>query len=177
MVAPGQCCAAAASTTICGATASACYTALYEDYKFEVIVQKDGHYPQDHDYPPVPREAVLGRLLASVLRAHAGGRPVDGHRASGHRQVHRGCRRLGDRRSSSTTNSRPAKLTWRRRLRRGRWGSTWSVTGRPSPGAHGPAAAASANLSVTSELCRGCLLADVPAVVGSLDIVLGEIDR
>ncbi len=33
------------------------------------------------------------------------------------------------------------------------------------------------NLSVTSELCRGCLLADVPAVVGSLDIVLGEIDR
>jgi NADH-quinone oxidoreductase subunit D len=33
------------------------------------------------------------------------------------------------------------------------------------------------NLSVTAELCRGCLIADVPAVVGSLDIVLGEIDR
>ena len=33
------------------------------------------------------------------------------------------------------------------------------------------------NLSVTSELCRGCLLADVPAVAGSLDLVLGEIDR
>ncbi len=33
------------------------------------------------------------------------------------------------------------------------------------------------NLSVVSELCRGCLLADVPAIVGSLDIVLGEIDR
>ena len=33
------------------------------------------------------------------------------------------------------------------------------------------------NLSVTSELCRGCLLADIPAIVGSLDIVLGEIDR
>ncbi len=33
------------------------------------------------------------------------------------------------------------------------------------------------NLSVTSELCRGCLIADVPAVIGSLDIVLGEIDR
>jgi len=26
-------------------------------------------------------------------------------------------------------------------------------------------------------LCRGCLIADVPAVIGSLDIVLGEIDR
>jgi NADH-quinone oxidoreductase subunit D len=33
------------------------------------------------------------------------------------------------------------------------------------------------NLSVTSELCRGTLLADIPAIVGSLDIVMGEIDR
>ena len=33
------------------------------------------------------------------------------------------------------------------------------------------------NLSVTHELCRGCLIADVPAIVGSLDIVMGEIDR
>src|SRR5262245_245051 len=33
------------------------------------------------------------------------------------------------------------------------------------------------NLSVTSELCRGCLIADVPAIVGSIDIVMGEIDR
>ncbi len=33
------------------------------------------------------------------------------------------------------------------------------------------------NLSVTSELCQGCLIADIPAIVGSLDIVMGEIDR
>jgi NADH-quinone oxidoreductase subunit D len=33
------------------------------------------------------------------------------------------------------------------------------------------------NLSVTNEICRGCLLADVPAIVGSIDIVMGEIDR
>jgi NADH-quinone oxidoreductase subunit D len=33
------------------------------------------------------------------------------------------------------------------------------------------------NLSVLGELCRGCLIADVPAIVGSLDVVLGEIDR
>jgi NADH-quinone oxidoreductase subunit D len=26
-------------------------------------------------------------------------------------------------------------------------------------------------------LCRGCLIADVPAIVGSLDVVMGEIDR
>ena len=33
------------------------------------------------------------------------------------------------------------------------------------------------NLSVTNELCRGCLVADVPAIVGSIDVVMGEIDR
>jgi NADH-quinone oxidoreductase subunit D len=33
------------------------------------------------------------------------------------------------------------------------------------------------NLSVTSPLCQGVLLADIPSVVGSLDIVMGEIDR
>ncbi|MCL4112914.1 UNVERIFIED_CONTAM: hypothetical protein GTU68_045049 [Idotea baltica] len=33
------------------------------------------------------------------------------------------------------------------------------------------------NLSVTDMLCRGVPLADVPSVVGSLDIVMGEIDR
>ena len=33
------------------------------------------------------------------------------------------------------------------------------------------------NLSVMPELCRGVLVADIPAIVGSLDMVLGEIDR
>jgi NADH-quinone oxidoreductase subunit D len=33
------------------------------------------------------------------------------------------------------------------------------------------------NLSVCNELCRGCLIADVPAIVGSIDIVIGEVDR
>ena len=33
------------------------------------------------------------------------------------------------------------------------------------------------NLSVTQPLCKGCLIADVPAIVGSIDIVMGEIDR
>ena len=33
------------------------------------------------------------------------------------------------------------------------------------------------NLSVADEICRGCLIADVPAIIGSIDIVMGEIDR
>jgi NADH-quinone oxidoreductase subunit D len=33
------------------------------------------------------------------------------------------------------------------------------------------------NLSVTGDICRNCLVADVPAIVGSIDVVMGEIDR
>lgn len=33
------------------------------------------------------------------------------------------------------------------------------------------------NLAVTAPIGNGCLLADIPAIVGSLDIVMGEIDR
>ena len=33
------------------------------------------------------------------------------------------------------------------------------------------------NLSVTGKLCVGGLIADIPAIVGSLDVVMGEIDR
>ena len=33
------------------------------------------------------------------------------------------------------------------------------------------------NLACTRELCRGVRLADVPAIIGSIDIVMGEVDR
>jgi NADH-quinone oxidoreductase subunit D len=33
------------------------------------------------------------------------------------------------------------------------------------------------NLSITTALCRDVLLADIPAIVGSIDIVMGETDR
>jgi NADH-quinone oxidoreductase subunit D len=32
-------------------------------------------------------------------------------------------------------------------------------------------------LSETTDLCRGCLIADVPAIFGSIDVVMGEVDR
>ena len=32
-------------------------------------------------------------------------------------------------------------------------------------------------LAVTGELCKNVLLADVPAIIGSIDIVMGEVDR
>jgi NADH-quinone oxidoreductase subunit D len=33
------------------------------------------------------------------------------------------------------------------------------------------------NLSITTHTCRDCLLADVPAIIGSIDVVMGEVDR
>jgi len=33
------------------------------------------------------------------------------------------------------------------------------------------------NLSVIEELCKGVLLGDLPAIIGSLDVVMGEVDR
>ncbi len=36
------------------------YTRMYDDYEFEVVVEKDGQYPRDQRYPPVPVDAVLG---------------------------------------------------------------------------------------------------------------------
>jgi NADH-quinone oxidoreductase subunit D len=33
------------------------------------------------------------------------------------------------------------------------------------------------NLSILGELCQNVLLADVPAIIGSIDIVMGEVDR
>jgi len=33
------------------------------------------------------------------------------------------------------------------------------------------------NLSITTKVCRNVLLADVPAIIGSIDVVMGEVDR
>lgn len=33
------------------------------------------------------------------------------------------------------------------------------------------------NLACAGELCRGVMLADVPAIIGSIDVVMGEVDR
>ena len=38
-------------------------------------------------------------------------------------------------------------------------------------------AATFCNLSVMEELCNGVMLADVPAIIGSIDVVMGQVDR
>ncbi len=49
--------------------------------------------------------------------------------------------------------------------------------GGPMPYRCKARAATFCNLSVTGEICREVLLADVPAIIGSIDVVMGQVDR
>jgi NADH-quinone oxidoreductase subunit D len=153
------------------------YTEMYDGYAFEVIVQKDGHYPKDHHYPPVPKTTVLGdcwhRFYVRMLEVMQSMDLV---------------RQAIDRYSTAKGSyGEPVKLTEKlpkgeaymeTEAPRGQMGFYIVSTGGGAIPLRARARSSSfCNLSVTHELCRGCLIADVPAIVGSLDIVMGEIDR
>ena len=63
------------------------YTEMYDGYAFEVVVEKNGHYPKDHTYPPVPAAGDLRRQLAPILCADAGSCAVDGPGAASDRPI------------------------------------------------------------------------------------------
>jgi NADH-quinone oxidoreductase subunit D len=152
------------------------YTEMYDGYAFEVIVQRDGHYPRDRNYPPVPESAVLGdcwhRFYVRMLEVM---QSIDLVRQSIDRYS-----------TCKGTIGEPAKLTEKlpkgeayleTECPRGQMGFYIVSDGTSIPWRARARSSCFSNLSVTHELCRGCLLADVPAIVGSLDIVMGEIDR
>lgn len=152
------------------------YTEMYDGYAFEVIVERDGHYPKDHNYPPVPSEAVLGdcwhRFYVRMLEVM---------------QAIDLVRQAMERYSTATGSyTKPIKLTEKlpkgeayleTEAPRGQMGFYIVSDGSPIPWRARARSSSFCNLSVTNELCRGCLIADVPAIVGSLDVVMGEIDR
>ncbi len=152
------------------------YTRMYQGYKFEVIAQVDGKYPHDYPYPTVPPEAVLGdcwhrfyvrmlevvqsmKLVRQAMENYAQTREVLAEPIKLRQKLPPGTAYLETEAPKGQTGfmliSDGTPVPWRVRIR----------------------SASFCNLSVSSELCRGCLIADVPAVIGSLDIVLGEIDR
>ena len=151
-------------------------TEMYDGYAFEVIVQKDGQYPTDHNYPDVPPEAVLGdcwhRFYVRMLEVM---QAID-------------LVRQGIEFYSTATGDwgTPIKLTHKlpkgeayleTEAPRGQMGFYVVSDGNSIPWRVRARSSSFCNLSVTADLCRGCLIADVPAIVGSLDIVMGEIDR
>jgi len=154
----------------------AIYTQMYDGYAFEIIVQRDGHYPRDHDYPRVPREAVLGdswhrfyvRMLEVVQSVDLVRQAIDRYStASGDWGV-----------PIKLAQKLPKGETYlETECPRGQMGFYIVSDGTSIPRRARARSSSFCNLSVTHELCRGCLIADVPAIVGSLDIVMGEIDR
>ncbi len=152
------------------------YTEMYDGYAFEVIVQKDGRYPRDHDYPPVPPEAVLGdcwhrfyvRMLEVVQAIDIIRQGIEFYRSA-----------EGDWGHPIKLNAKLPKgeVYLETECPRGQMGFYLVSDGSAIPWRVRARSSCFCNLSVTEELCQGCLLADVPAIVGSLDIVMGEIDR
>jgi NADH-quinone oxidoreductase subunit D len=152
------------------------YTQMYDGYAFEVIVQKDGHYPRDHDYPPVPPAAVLGdcwhRFYVRMLEVM---QSIDLVRQGLDR--YSTCRAPWVEPIKLTTKLPPGEAYLETECPRGQMGFMVVSDGTNIPWRVRARSSSFANLSVCPELCRGCLIADVPAIVGSLDIVMGEIDR
>ena len=152
------------------------YTSMYDGYAFEVICQMNGHYPNDHDYPPIPTEATLGdcwhRFYVRMLEVVQAVDLV---------------RQAMDRYSTSPDDhGEPIKLAQKlpagevyleTEAPRGQMGFYLVSDGNAIPWRARARSSSFCNLSVTSDLCQGCLVADVPAIVGSLDVVMGEIDR
>jgi NADH-quinone oxidoreductase subunit D len=152
------------------------YTAMYDGYAFEVIAEKNGHYPRDHKYPAVPPEAVLGdcwhrfyvRMLEVIQAIDLVRQAIDKYRvaAGGYGEPLKLNQKL------------PAgEVYLETEAPRGQMGFYLVSQGDAIPWRARARSSSFCNLSVTHELCRGCLIADVPAIVGSLDIVMGEIDR
>jgi NADH-quinone oxidoreductase subunit D len=146
------------------------YTRMYEGYDFEIPVAP---FP---NFPDVPREVILGdnwcRFFVRMLEVVQSIRLV--------RQS------LDKYPSAAGTFRVPYKMTAKlprgeayleTECPRGQMGFYIVGDDKAEPLRARAKSSCFCNLSVSGPLCQGVLIADVPAIVGSLDIVMGEIDR
>ena len=152
------------------------YTRMYQDYQFHIAALDGRCFPQQANQPKVPRAAVLGdcwhryyvRLLEIIESAALVRQAIDKY--SGHAGAPSGPIPL-------RTKLPKAAAYLETEAPKGQLGFLIVGDGSPVPWRVRIRSPSFCNLSALGEICRGCLLADVPAIVGSLDIVLGEIDR
>jgi NADH-quinone oxidoreductase subunit D len=151
----------------------------YETYEFKAIVPPftDDYYDDSFGIRPrTPPEAVLGdcwhRFYVRMLEV-----------VESIKLVEQGLKRYpgaaGSHRIEMPKHLPPGEAYLETECPRGQMG--FYIVGRPAkdlvPLRLRARSSSFNNLSVTNEICRGCLIADVPAIVGSIDIVMGEIDR
>jgi NADH-quinone oxidoreductase subunit D len=149
---------------------------MYEGYDFEVIAQVDGKYPQDQPYPPVPAEAVLGdcwhrfyvRMLEVVQSMRLIRQAMDKYSKcpGGIGEIIPLKKKLPKGEAYLETEAPKGQMGFM--IISDGNAIPWRVRIRSSSFCH---------TAVLPELCRGVLIADIPAIVGSMDLVLGEIDR
>jgi len=149
---------------------------MYEGYKFEVIASVNGSYPQDEKYPVVPPEAVIGdswhRFYVRMLEVVQSMKII--------RQALEKYTRCGGdvgKPIALKTKLPKGESYLETEAPKGQMGFMIISDGTPVPWRVRIRSSSFCHTSVIPELCRGLLIADVPAVVGSLDVVLGEIDR
>ncbi|MGQ9503754.1 MAG: NADH-quinone oxidoreductase subunit D [Thermogutta sp.] len=150
------------------------YTRMYRDYQFEVAILRDGRYPQPS--PAVPLEAVVGdcwhrffvRMVEVVQSIRLVRQAIEKYRQAD-----------GDIGQPIKLNQKlpPGEVYLETECPKGQMGFMIVSLGDSIPWRVRARSSSFCNLSVLPALCRGCLVADVPAIVGSLDIVLGEVDR
>ncbi|MBI3411646.1 MAG: NADH-quinone oxidoreductase subunit D [Planctomycetes bacterium] len=139
----------------------------YENYEFDVIIPP---------FPEAPPEAVIGDCWH---RFYVRMREV----IESIKIVRQGLKRYataqGSHRVELPKHLHPGEAYVESECPRGQMG--FYVVGSPAksmvPLRVRARSSSFSNLSVTNAICRGCLIADVPAIVGSIDIVMGEIDR
>jgi NADH-quinone oxidoreductase subunit D len=152
------------------------YTEMYDDYKFEVIAETNGKYPQDHPYPPVPSAARLGdswhryyvRMLEVVQSISIIRQAMEKYAAAAGEV---------DKPIPLKKKLPKGEAYLETEAPKGQMGFMVISDGSAAPTRVRIRSSSFCNLSVTPAVCRGVLIADIPAIVASLDIVLGEIDR
>jgi NADH-quinone oxidoreductase subunit D len=152
------------------------YTEMYDGYAWRVIAPIAGRYPTDHPYPPVPADAVVGdswhryfvRMLEVVQSVYLIRQAID--------------------KCSQAPGGFDKPIELKKKLPKGeayleteapkgQMGFMIVGDGSAVPWRVRVRSSSFCNLFVVTDICRGLLVADIPAVAASLDIVLGEIDR
>lgn len=152
------------------------YTQMYDGYTWRVMAPVNGRYPTDHVYPPVPREAVVGdswhRYFVRMVECVQSMDLI----------------RQGIEKYSKLPGTVDGPIEVKKKLPKGeayleteapkgQMGFMIIGNGTPVPWRVRLRSSSFCNLSAMPEICRGVFVADLPAVLASLDIVLGEIDR
>ena len=145
----------------------AIYTRMYEGYDFEVPVAP---------FKEAPREVIVGdnwcrfyvRMMEVVQAIRLVRQAIPKYKAA-----------TGSYREPFKMNTKLPKdeVYLETEAPRGQMGFYVVGNGEGNPLRLRAKSSCFCNVSVTDQICQGVPLADIPAIVGSLDIVMGEIDR